>query len=229
MTQLTFMQTLRRKTGQLEKIINDNSTYLAGVLGVIALGIGIWYGYRYLTIQKEEAAQSVLADCFAEYENAAQKKGQWADVARMCKIGYEKYSSTKVAPYILAVEIDALLMEQKHDEALAKLDQMLARIGTSSPLYYLYKTKHALLKIDMPDVPLQQSGFKDLEQLAFDTKNIYNDEAQFYLGLYYRMQDQNQKAQEIWTTLAKRNENLTDKQAQSPWAVLAQEKINGLI
>ena len=37
----------------------------------------------------------------------------------------------------------------------------------------------------MPDAAVNEAGLKELEKLAADTQNIYNDAAQFYVGLYY--------------------------------------------
>ena len=89
----------------------------------------------------------------SQYEQAAQGKAQWADVVTMAHAGYEKFSSTKVAPYILAVEVDALLAQDKKQEALDKLDLMVSKIGSSSPLYkLLYKLKQVLIKLDIPEM-----------------------------------------------------------------------------
>ena len=71
-------------------------------------------------IQKERAAHTILVDCMSQYDQAAQGKGSWTDVATMCQAGYEKFSGTKVAPYILAVQVDALLAEQKQSRGTGK-------------------------------------------------------------------------------------------------------------
>lgn len=209
--------------------LKDNSLYLGiAIAGLLAIAGG-WYGYRHFAIQKEEAAHTILVDCLAQAEQAVQGKAQWADVATMCQAGYEKFSGTKVASYILAVQIDALLADHKQPEALEKLELMLARIAHSSPLYPLYALKRALLKMDMPDAALKETGFKELQQLAADTHNMYNDAAQYYVGLQYQSQGDLQKAAEAWKPLVAINDTVTDAIGRSPWATLAQEKMNGLV
>jgi len=202
--------------------------YIGTGAGLLVLLAGGWYGYRYMGIQKEQAAHTILADCMNQFDQASQGKASWTDVATMCQAGYEKFKNTKVAPYIQAVQVDALLAEQKQQEALDLLNVMLSQIGSSSPLYPLYALKQALLKLDMTDAALHESGLQELEKLAADTTNIYNDAAQFYVGFYYQTHGNAGKAKEVWTNLVAINDAVTDEQARSPWASMAQEKLNGL-
>lgn len=208
---------------------NKNSTALTAAFGLALLFAGGWYGYRYWDAQKEQAAHTILTDCMTQYDQAAQGKASWADVVAMCQAGYEKFNATKVSPYIVAVQVDALLAQQKKQEAYELLGTLLARIGTGSPLYHVYALKYALLRVDMPDATLNAAGLKDLEQLAADVHNMNRDAAQYYLGLYYATHDNASKAKEIWQALAAQNATTAaDAQARSPWAAHAQEKINGL-
>lgn len=208
-----------------------NNLAIVGVgAGLIVLLAGGGYGYHYFGVQKEQAANTVLGDCMSQFDQAAQGKANFADVAIMCQAGYEKFKNTKVAPYMLAIQADALLAEQKQQEALDTLNTMLTQIGSSSPLYPLYSLKQALLKLDMPDETLNQTGLQELEKLAADANNIYNDAAQFYVGFYHSTHGNAQKAKEVWAHLVALNDNdlVTDDQMRSPWASMAREKMNGL-
>lgn len=226
MSQNDFLHSVQIKMDDLVAFAKNN-LLVAGAAAVIIIGGGGgFYWYHQNSIQKEQEAHTILVDCLAQAEEAAQGKAQWADVVAMCQAGYEKFANTKVAPYILAVQIDALLGQEKQQEAFEKLGLMLNAIGSSSPLYPLYKLKHALLSIDLPEQ--QSAGLHELEALAADTKNIYNDAAQFYLGLYYRTHDQQGKALEVWQSLVARNEHVIDNLQRSSWASLAEEKLNGL-
>ncbi len=208
--------------------VKNNLLILGICVGALcAVGGSLW-GYHFYKTSQEEAAHTVLFDCLAQYEQALQNKAQWSDVAAMCQAGYEKYSSTAVAPYLLAVEVDALLAQDQNQAALEKLDAMIGGIDTQSPLYSLFRTKQALLRLDSSDEQLKEKGLHELEQLASDSKNWYNDEAQFYLGLYYREQGQQEKAVAAWKQLIALNDGIADEQARSPWASLAKDKINGL-
>ena len=102
----------------------------------------------------------------------------------MAHAGYEKFSATKVAPYILSVEVDALLAQDKKQEALERLDLMISSVSSSSPLYPLYRLKQTLVKLDVPDLKeaalLSCSNWQQLQD------NNFADAAQYYLGLYYQ-------------------------------------------
>lgn len=224
-----LLQSLKMNIDRAMYKVQNNMVFVGAGAAFALACVGGFFVYRHFDIQKEQAAHTILEDCLAQADEAAQGKAEWVDVAAMCHAGYEKFSKTKVAPYILAVEVDALLADQKQQEALERLDLMISRVGDSSPLYPMYTLKQALLKLDMAEPALQEAGFASLEKLAADTKNIYNDAAQYYLGLYYRQKGDQQKAVDVWQHLVAINENLADKQASSPWAAMAQEKINGLI
>lgn len=204
----------------------NNLLYVAVGFGALVILAGGFYWYRHASIQKEQAAFTILADCLSHYEQAAQGKAQWADVATMSHAGYEKFSSTQIAPYILAIEVDALLAQEKHTEAVEKLDLMVLKMDTRSPLYSVYKLKQVLVKLDIPE--LQEAAVKDLQQLAAARDNNFTDAAQYYLGLYYQNAGDQQKALEVWKPLVAINDTVTDAIARSPWATMAQSKINGL-
>lgn len=208
--------------------LKSNPHYIGAALASLLVAGGGWYFYRSSVIKQEEAAYAILADCLAEYDQAATGASEWKDVSAMCHAGYEKYSNTKVAPYILDIEADALLAQDKKEEAMEILSMMLSKVGTHSPLYSLYKLKLGLLKTDIADDTVKAAGVQDLEQLAADSHNQYRDVAQFYLGSYYREHGQKEKAVTVWKELVAMNDNLSDKQSSSPWAAMAQEKMNGL-
>ncbi len=211
----------------LQKTVHQHQKMVGSIIGVVALSMSGTYAYHYFDKKNEQAASVILEDCLHEYQEAQQAKKSLDDVALMCQAGYDKFSKTKVAPYILAVLVDVLLEQKKLPEAHEKLALMMSHLPGHSPLYNLYELKSALLKLDLDDPALQTSGLQELERLAANTSNIYNDEAQFYLGLYYRQQGNSGRAKEVWSQLIAVNEH-ADEQGRSPWASLAQEKMNGL-
>ena len=85
--------------------VQNNMVFVGAGFGAFASCMWWFFWYRHFDIQKEQAAHTILADCLAQSDEAAQGKAQWADVAAMCHAGYEKFSKTKVAPYILAVKL----------------------------------------------------------------------------------------------------------------------------
>lgn len=207
-------------------IAQDNLTYVGAGFAAIALLAGGMYWYHYTKSQKEQAATTILSDCLSQYEQAAHGKAQWADVVTMAHAGYETFNTTKVAPYILSVEIDSLLQQDKKQEALERLDVMLSGMNSSSPLYDLYSLKQVLIRLDMPD--FKEAAVQELQKLAANSHNNFADAAQYYLGLYYQATNENDKALEIWKKLAVVNDMVTDSMGRSPWATMAQAKVSGL-
>jgi len=189
--------------------------------------LGGWYTYRHFAQQKDQEAYVIFNECLVAYEKASENKSTWSEVDAMCKNGYERFSSSSLAPFILAIRVDALLAQQKQSEALEQLTQLLKQMPTKSALYSLYKTKHALLEMDSADQTVRVHGVAELEQVAADSTSSSNDSALYYLGLHYAMNNDVAKAKEFWTRLV--TTGLTaDKQSQSPWALRAQEKLQYL-
>jgi predicted negative regulator of RcsB-dependent stress response len=210
--------------------IKANIALCLGVGGLLILAGAGGYGYYYFARQHEQQAHTVLHDCYEQYEQALQGKANWADVTAMVCAGHKKFRNTRIGPYLLAIEIDALLQQQKLSEASEKLSAMLTSLNSSSPLYPLYKLKRALVYIDYyaNDAVSREKVVSQLEALAHDSGNIYADAAQYYLGLYYQSSGDSQKAREVWKPLSALNDGIADRMGQSPWAAMAQEKLNGL-
>lgn len=204
-----------------------------GIVGLIIIAGAGGYGYYYFARQNEQRAHTILNDCYEQYEQALQGKANWVDVTAMAHAGYATFRNTKVGPYLLAIEIDALLQQQELGQASEQLSVMLSQISKSSPLYPLYSLKQALVDIDYytasSGAVFHEQAVQRLETLAHDTKNIYADAAQYYLGLYYQAAGNVAKAQEAWKPLSTLNDKASDRLAQSPWAAMAREKINGLV
>lgn len=210
-------------------LAQNNLAYVGAGLAVVTTLAGGLYWHHYSSVKHEQAATVILADCLSHYEQVAQGKGQWSDVQTMARAGYDKFSNTNVAPYILSVEVDALLAEDKTQEALDRLNLMLSKIGTTSPLYGLFALKQALIKLDMPH--LQESALQELENLVAHDQNNFSDAAQYYLALYLQSRESlndQERARELWKKLAAINDTVTDSIGRSPWATMAQSKINGL-
>lgn len=212
-------------TESLTAWVHNNLLYVGIALGGLLLMAGGLYWRHTAATKTEQAAHTILVDVLEQYEQASQGKASWDDVIAMAQAGYDKYSATKTAPYILSVQIDALLAQDKKVEALEKLDRMVATISTQSPLYDIYKLKHALLKIDMPD--LKDSGLVELQKLA-TTQSNFTDAAQYYLGLYYYDAGDTQQAINAWQPLVALNKETTDENGRSPWALMVEAKMDGL-
>lgn len=203
-----------------------NVTTGLAILAAIGLLVGGWFWYRSYTVQQEQAAQKVLSSCLAEYEKlrAGGTPAQWQTLDAMCTAGYEKSKSTAMAPYFLAIRADALVEQGNDKEALELLQSMTNALPTSSSLYYPYKTKYALIKLDHVDDEDKTVALNELENLAYDSSNTNADYALYYLGEYYWHNNQTEQALKTWRDLESTYKTDT-KNGQSPWALLAQYKL----
>lgn len=192
------------------------------VITVGMLGIGT---YWYLShVKYEQAAQQALSEVLAEYNRAYESPELWQDVEVGAKTGYRQYGRSSLAPFFLGLQSDALLQQDKQDEALALMNDMTAKLSHRSPFYYLYQIKLARIKLHSDQEDTQKEGLQQLTSLAQDQKNPQQDEALYYLGLHYDAQDQQDKAQEIWQQLKQLQEQYKEKDVVSPWALLAEQK-----
>ncbi len=189
-----------------------------GAITVAAFGVGI---YLYFSqIKQEESAQQALSEVLAEYNRAFESPELWQDVEIGTKTGHRQYPRSALAPFFLGLQSEALLQQNKQDEALALMKDMTAKLSKSSPLYYLYQIKLARITLHNDDKAIQKEGLEQLVQLAQNQKNPQQDEALYYLGLYYDSQDQKDKAQEVRQQLKQLQEQYKEKEVVSPWALL---------
>jgi hypothetical protein len=205
-----------RSSGNFKEIV-------AGVVGALVIVGGV-LGYRYYANQKETGAQIAFAESIQIYHEAMQGRSDvWPHVEMKCATDYERYKSSSIAPYFLVIKADALAQQGKIADACVILDGVIAALPKDSPILFLYKTKLALMKIDMPEAEKQTEGLEELRKLGADKTNINNDVAQYYLGLYYWSRNELVTALNIWKDLVA--SQAAEKLAYNPWAGLAQEKL----
>lgn len=195
--------------------------YVIGMVAALALCITGYFGYRWYSISRDEAAQKEFSTLITRY---AQSKTSEQQDSLLVELGlaHDQYARSSMAPYFSAYEVDILLEQGKKMEALTALDSMINSLSSSNPLIYLYQTKRALLKFDLDDEAIAQEGLQELEQLAQNKKNKQRDLAQYYLGLYYFVNDQNQEAKKVWGDLV---EESFSSESPSPWANQAKQKL----
>jgi tetratricopeptide (TPR) repeat protein len=195
----------------------------AGVVGALVIVGGV-AGYRYYVNQIETRAQIAFAESVAIYHEAMRGRSDvWPHVELKCATDYEQFKKSSLAPYFLVIKADALAQQGKIVEAAEIFDTVIDVLPKNSPLLSLYKTKRALLKLDMPESAKQTEGLEELRQLSADKTNLNNDVAQYYLGLYYWSRNELPAALDIWKELVAGQ--AAEKLAASPWASLAQEKL----
>lgn len=208
--------------GSKKGFTNNNSMALIGAVVIVAaITGGGFYGYRWYRAGQEEVAQRVFSQNVQEYERVAQegKKEDWASVETLFKIGYGQYSHSAFAPFFLLYQAEAMIKQDKNDQAREVLAQAVNSMSSSSDVYPLFKIKLALMTLDSN----AEQAVAQLKELVHANSH-FSDAAAYYLGQYYWMNNDDSKAKEVWQKMI--DATKTDKKlGQSPWAALAQEKI----
>ncbi len=194
------------------------------VFGSIVLVAASFFGYRWYRVSREESAQKQFAQYVQEYKQMQKSETKdWDRIEMLFKLGAQQQSNTDLGPYFLAFQSQILVEKDQKGEALKIMDTMLEKVSSSSPLFTLFKTKRALMRLDMADEAVQNNGLQELTQLARDEKNAYKDMALFYLGRYYWSTSNISEAKKVWQELVDqyKHELLTP----SPWA----QQVQGML
>jgi len=163
-------------------------------------------------LYRNQEAQKILSVCLEEYVRAINGSEElWPTVEMNCQLGYEQNSSSDLAPYFLAIKVEALLHQGKKEAVQPLLDTMMNGFSASSPLYHLYQTQKALIELDSDDANNVKKGLETIKSLAENKQNNNRDLALYYLGLYHWAHDQITEAQEPW-------QELVQQFPTSPWA-----------
>lgn len=191
--------------------------FISIIMGLASMGA--YMGYTKYRVYKNQEAQKILAVCLEEYARAVSGAVElWPTVEMSCQLGYEQHSNADIAPYFLAIQVEALLHQGKKDAVQPLLDTMMQQMNTSSPLYYLYQTQKALIELDAHDAAIVKKGLDSLHMLAEDKKNNNRDIALYYMGLYYWAKNQIADAQTEWT-------ELVAQFPTSPWVSVVSTKL----
>lgn len=202
---------------------NDTIRLAVILIGVIVIGGVAFFGYRKYRVSREVAAQLDFGQGLREYMRGAVRETMWPEVQEIFKAGYDRNKSSSLAPYFRLFEANALIEQEKKEEALVIMNEALSMLSSSSPLYTMYATKRALLNIDLG----KDDGLEQLKQLAHDEKNVQRDLSLYYLGLYYWSKNDIDAAQREWRLLISLKNN--DPKATSEWINLAEKKLEQIV
>ena len=199
-----------------------NYVFYAALVGAVAWGGYQLYGMY--TRSKEQAAHAIFAEYTQEYERALKAQEEdWTAIETLFKKGYEQHSGSRLAPYFLAYQAEALLKQNKKQEAFTALN-MAVNAMRASEIKPLYEIKRALLQLDMADQDTQNKGHEFLRKAANDPSNKYSDIAAYYLGLYSWTTNHPEQAKSIWEPLVAMG-RIPDQKKRSPWGALVEPKM----
>ncbi len=192
-------------------------------IGALVLGIAVagYFGYRYIIARNTRAAQLVFAEGLEAFTTMSQAKPndrKWQEVATTFDEAYKRYPRTAFSPAMLAYKAQALVFDNQLAAAVDVMQTVVSSLRKSSPLYYPYKTKLALLKHDSSDKVLQETGAQELDALAKTIQNPVQDWAQYYLGYFAMLDGDSTRAQAVWNELISQHE-------KSAWTTLARKQL----
>lgn len=195
--------------------------FWVGVL--IALGLAIDFGYfRWYLRRYNERAQVALAHCLEIYGRAVREKQPhlWEQASREVSSRGEKYASSSLAPYFLALNADIAQVQGNPAKARELMSSALSKLSKKSPTYGFYAVKNALMQIDASDAATQTAGKQALKAMAEDKKNPQRDMALYYQGLLAFDSGDYNTAFQSWDVL------MQQYGASSIWSHMAKEKMS---
>lgn len=223
------------KTIYTNFVESDEYEYVKQIVigvGLAAILVGGYYGYRWYTASYEQSAHRLFAQDADEFERVGQEEGKkedWESVAALFDRGYEEYSKSSLAPYFLMYKAEVMRKQGKtEEEVFTALERALSAMPASSPLVSTYKVKMALMQLDSKSEEQRKAGIDSLTKLAADTKSSGSDAAAYYLGLWYLTQNKAAQAKEVWEKLLDAYKD-AKKLGESPWAMLAKEKVTQIV
>lgn len=194
------------------------------VLAVVLVGFSSFWGYRWYINNREATAQKTFSEAMQLYNNAWDNPNTWSDVSSALSMGHDQNSSSYLAPFFQFFQAQALVQQGKQAEAIALMDNTLKKLSASSSFLPSYKTKLALMKLDVDDQAVRAEGLKLLEQQANNANSGAQAMALFHLGFYHWHTQDTEKSRNAWQKLIA----LQQGQALSPFITLVQEKMRQL-
>lgn len=203
------------------KYYKQYGVYLAILIGALSLGVLGWFGYSWYVKKYEESASKDLSESIDAFYKVFMEKNnvQWDNIEQAFAVSAKRHEKSVLYPYFLAYQAEALIREKKLSQAVNVMDTMLASLDKKQILYPLYAIKRARIKMDMQDPEVQKSGQQELDQLAQDSQNPFQDMAIYYQGLDLWYKNNKEQAQKVW------NELISKGKRDSQWYHMAQNKL----
>jgi predicted Zn-dependent protease len=212
----------------MHKVIAFFNKYRTYVLaGLVAAGLIIsGIIYMYLShMKRNQSALHTLTELLVDHDRAFESADLWQEIEFASQTGQRQYAKTSMSPYFLALQAEALLHQDKLDEALSVMEKAVQQV-LQSPLYPMYALKYARMKIASENQATREEGLRELTRFAEDNKNPEQEQAQYYVGLYYHLLGQIEKAQELWRLIVDKYKGAEATPARpSVWAAMAERSM----
>jgi len=215
---------------------------LALILSIVAIA-GAFSGMYGLVVYRKSRAQQAAYRAFVQLKKMVDaavhdpnddkqhdhvcfpsEEAKWDAVATTAQIEFGKHSGSSFGAHLVVFKVNALLRQQKQEEALACLTKHLDALPHSVIKEQLLAQK-ALMMVDSADSSISQAGLKELEKIAH-ADGVAADFAYYWLGAYHWANGNVQEAKVVWTTLIAESNKIIQGQAinnselvngKSPW------------
>ncbi len=216
--------------GVLNSIKKMNPLYIIFVIGMLLVVTSLFGIYKWYQAKQEKAAYTVFVNSLEEYKRLTADAATIDQVALLVfadrlEKEIQTYHAVPVAHYLIKLQVAALAAAGKKDEALQKLEHSLLVMRDTDPLYFLFKTEYAILLLDSGDASVREKGIQLLQEIAHNKGNAYTELALFYLGRYYWVTNETEKARTVWQELL---HTQYDSLVGSVWADLASKMVEQL-
>ena len=213
----------------------------------IGIVISILFGAGYIAYgwyQKRQNIQAfaALIEISKSYEQAVQKAGQlkdkstdeqaaenpWEDTQLLLEALSSVHRGSSLAPFFVMYQAEiALQAENDYDKACQLMDQGLARLSKKSIYYDMFNFKRIKMLLDSPMENVRIAALKELQTIAADEDNFYNQQALYTIGTYESYHGNMDAAVDAWKKLAGQTQS-ENALISSPWVSQAQEKLKTL-
>lgn len=212
--------------------------FMIGSALLVVVGGGYFLNSWYVQNREQKAFQALseVVVAFKQAEQSvmglnpttdAEKINQvWNEAIVLIDALYNDHMSSHLAPCILAYKAQVVLAKD-HDvtAAVAILDEALPRMPKM--LQSIFELQRVKMLLDNSDENIRAKALQSLQSLAQDATSVCQQEAQYVLGLYYVSQGQVALAQQAWQHMLVSVDN--NALIQSPWVILAQEKLGSAV
>jgi hypothetical protein len=215
--------TWRQKLVNIFSLFNDTHLRLfVSVILAVFIIISVGASYWWYTSYNDKQASYALLGAVEDFEQLSMRDSGAVDTAIGLEdaffAGAQRYRGTTFAPLFEAFASEIQLRKGHMQEALATLQDAMKHFSVTSPFYYVYATKVALMKLDSTDETVRNEGHKELALLADATNNPQRDMAQYYQGYVAWAAGQREQAKALWS-------QLQTVEKPSEWSRLAQSKL----
>lgn len=187
---------------QFTTFFEQNRMAIIITIGIAGAAIGGGVYYFYSSTHYEQAAQEALSDLLADVERAYQNPDLWAELEVGVKTALRQFKRSSAVPYFSMIQAEVLLNQKNVTGAIAMVDDVVHALSSSSPFFYLFSIKSAVLRLATDDPALHEQAITLLDSFINDDKNPQQDFATYTLAHYYQTTNQENKAHALWQKLA---------------------------